>query len=160
MNPTRKRRMIAALLVLLAAAVATTLVVMALNANASYLFTPQQIHDGEAPESGIFRLGGLVQQGSVRREAGSLDVSFLIPDTRGSYPVTYHGILPDLFREGQSVIAEGQIENSRFVARSILAKHDETYRPVELEKQLREERERREADEARGQPASNGNPSP
>lgn len=148
MNPTRKRRMWIVGLSLLAATTAAVMVTLALQEYRSYLVTPSQVLDGDAPVDARFRLGGIVKEGSVQRAAGSLDVRFLITDRLQDLPVRYHGILPDLFREGQSVITEGRMDGDQFVADDVMAKHDETYRPVELEKALVEAREKRDAEQA------------
>ncbi|MDI3261242.1 MAG: cytochrome c maturation protein CcmE [Fulvimonas sp.] len=132
MNPTRKRRLTLVLLVLAAAAVAIGLGVFALQRNMNYLFTPSQVHSGAADGYATFRLGGMVKAGSIRRDPDSLKVTFTVVDAGGAMPVEYTGILPDLFRDNQSVIATGHKEGDRFVATEVLAKHDETYMPKEL----------------------------
>ena len=147
MNPTRKRRLWTVALTLLAAVAAAVMITLALQANRSYLVTPTDIHAGEAPKDAKFRLGGIVKEASVRRSEGSLDVDFVITDRLEDVPVRYTGVLPDLFREGQSVITEGRLEHGRFVADDVMAKHDETYRPVELEKALVEARAKRDAED-------------
>lgn len=131
MTPTRKRRLAVALLILAASGVATTLVVIALQSNANYLHTPSEVSAGKTPDA-TFRLGGVVTEASVQRVEGTLDVQFSVTDRVHTIPVKYHGILPDLFREGQSVIATGQMQGDEFHAREILAKHDETYMPPEV----------------------------
>lgn len=148
MNPTRKRRLWTVALTLLAAAAAAVMITLALQANRSYLVTPSQVHTGDIPDNGRFRLGGIVKEASVRRSEGSLDVDFVITDRLEDVAVRYSGVLPDLFREGQSVITEGHLEGQRFIADEVMAKHDETYRPVELEKALIEAREKRDAEQA------------
>ncbi|BBD80574.1 cytochrome c maturation protein CcmE [Aerosticca soli] len=132
MNPTRKRRLTLVLLVLAAAGVAIGLGVFALQRNMNYLFTPSQVHSGAANGYATFRLGGMVKSGSIRRDPDSLKVTFTVVDAGGAMPVEYTGILPDLFRDNQSVIATGHMDNARFVATEVLAKHDETYMPKEL----------------------------
>ncbi|MEZ5465072.1 MAG: cytochrome c maturation protein CcmE [Lysobacteraceae bacterium] len=156
MNPTRKRRLWTVALTLLAAIAAAVMITLALQANRSYLVTPSQIHAGEAPKDAKFRLGGIVKEASLRRQEGSLDVDFIITDTLEDIPVRYTGVLPDLFREGQSVITEGRLDGDRFVADEVMAKHDETYRPVELEKALVEERRKRDAEQPATEDASDG----
>jgi len=131
MTPTRKRRLAVAALVLLAAAVAGTLVVMALQSNVTYLHTPSEVSAGSVPDA-TFRLGGVVTESSIQRAEGTLDVRFTVTDRVHSVPVVYSGILPDLFREGQSVIARGRLVDGEFRAEEILAKHDETYMPPEV----------------------------
>lgn len=132
MNPTRKRRLIIVVLVLAAAAVASGLTVFALQQNMNYLLTPSQVQSGEAVSYKTFRLGGMVKQGSIQKSSDSLKVTFTVIDADGAMPVEYTGILPDLFRDNQSVIATGHMDNARFVATEVLAKHDETYMPKEL----------------------------
>lgn len=132
MTPTRKRRLIAVALILGAVAVAAALTVTALQANMTYLFSPSEIEAGNAPAQASFRLGGVVLENSVHRDSASLKVDFVVTDRFHDMPVEYTGILPDLFREGQSVVATGKIENGHFAAREVLAKHDETYMPKEV----------------------------
>lgn len=132
MNPTRKRRLIIVLLILAAAAIAAVLVVVALQNNMNYLLTPSQVQSGEASSYKTFRLGGMVKAGSIQRSSDSLKVTFTVVDAGGAMPVEYTGILPDLFRDNQSVIATGHMDNARFIATEVLAKHDETYMPKEL----------------------------
>src|SRR5690606_25818063 len=142
------RRLWTVALTLLAATAAAVMITLALQANRSYLVTPSQVHAGEAPRDAKFRLGGIVKEASVRRSEGSLDVDFVITDRLEDVTVRYTGVLPDLFREGQSVITEGRLDGERFVADEVMAKHDETYRPVELEKALVEARAKRDAEQA------------
>ncbi len=132
MNPTRKRRLIIVILVILAAATAGGLGVYALQQNMNYLFTPSQVQSGQADSHRTFRLGGMVKAGSIQRSSDSLKVTFTVVDAGGAMPVEYTGILPDLFRDNQSVIATGHMDDARFVATEVLAKHDETYMPKEL----------------------------
>ena len=132
MNPTRKRRLTIVLAILAAAAVAAVLVVLALQNNMNYLLTPSQVQSGEAASYSTFRLGGMVKAGSIQRSSDSLKVTFTVVDAGGAMPVEYTGILPDLFRDNQSVIATGHMDGARFVATEVLAKHDETYMPKEL----------------------------
>jgi cytochrome c-type biogenesis protein CcmE len=136
MNPARKRRLILVLLVLAAAAVAIGLAVFALQRNMNYLFTPSQVQSGEASAYQTFRLGGMVKAGSIQRSPDSLKVTFTVVDANGAMPVEYTGILPDLFRDNQSVIATGHMDNAHFVATEVLAKHDETYMPKELKEAM------------------------
>jgi len=132
MNPTRKRRLIVVSLIVAAAAVAVSLGVFALQQNMNYLFTPSQVQQGEASRYPTFRLGGMVKSGSIQRSKDSLKVTFTVVDADGALPVEYTGILPDLFRDNQSVIATGRMEDAHFIATEVLAKHDETYMPKEL----------------------------
>jgi cytochrome c-type biogenesis protein CcmE len=136
MNPTRKRRLIIVLLVLAAALVAVGLTVFALQQNMNYLFTPSQVRSGQAEAYKTFRLGGMVKAGSIQRSSDSLKVGFTVVDADGAMPVEYTGILPDLFRDNQSVIATGHMAGDHFVATEVLAKHDETYMPKELKEAM------------------------
>jgi len=131
-TPTRKRRLIAFALILAAVGVAAALTMSALSRNMTYLFSPSEVLAGGAPNGANFKLGGVVLEHSIERDAQSLQVAFTVTDRFHEIPVEYTGILPDLFREGQSIIATGRMENSRFVAREVLAKHDETYMPKEV----------------------------
>ncbi|MEO8670485.1 MAG: cytochrome c maturation protein CcmE [Tahibacter sp.] len=132
MTPTRRRRLIVVGLVLAAVGIATTLTVVALQQNMTYLFTPNEIVAGKAPTQARFRLGGMVKADSVHRSSDSLKVAFTVTDGDADTPVEYTGILPDLFREKQSVIATGMMNNGTFVATEVLAKHDETYVPRDV----------------------------
>jgi cytochrome c-type biogenesis protein CcmE len=132
MNPIRKRRLLLVLVLLLAAAAATTLVAMALQRNVAYLYTPSEVLKGEAGDHARFRLGGMVQAGSFKRAPGSMEAHFAVDDGDATLPVVYTGILPDLFREKQAVIATGRMQGNIFVAEEVLAKHDETYMPKEV----------------------------
>ena len=132
MTPTRKRRLIASSLILLAVAIATSLTMFALGKYQTYLFSPSEVLGGQAPGQAVFKLGGVVLEHSVKRDPASLKVDFTVTDRFHEMPVEYTGILPDLFREGQSIVATGRLENGRFVAREVLAKHDETYMPKEV----------------------------
>ena len=132
MTPTRKRRLIAVGLVLLAVGVAAALTVMALSQNMTYLFSPSEVLAGHAPAGASFRLGGVVLEHSMQRDPSSLKVTFTVTDRFHDMPVEYTGILPDLFREGQSIVATGRMDGNRFEAREVLAKHDENYMPKEV----------------------------
>lgn len=111
-------------------AVATALVLSAFQKNLVFFFTPAQVVSGEAPRDHRFRLGGLVEAGSVRRHADGLTVNFVVTDGAHSMAVQYHGILPDLFREGKGVVTLGKLNHDGlFLAEDVLAKHDENYMP-------------------------------
>ncbi len=110
--------------------VATTLVLMAFNQNLVFFFTPSQVAANQAPVGRTFRIGGMVVPGSVKREG--VEVRFVVTDTAQSMPVVFRGQLPDLFREGKGVVAQGQLgADGVFAAREVLAKHDENYMPPE-----------------------------
>ena len=116
-------------------AVATALVLNAMNSNLVFFFTPTQVAAGEAPRDRAFRIGGLVKAGSVKRD--NLTVHFVVTDTVKDIATAYTGILPDLFREGKGVVAQGRIDASgNFVANEVLAKHDENYMPPEAQHAL------------------------
>jgi cytochrome c-type biogenesis protein CcmE len=137
MHPTRKRRLLLILALLLAAAVAATLVAFALQRNVAYLYTPNEVLSGSAGEAvssgkARFRLGGMVLAGSLQRTSGTLEARFRVDDGDATLPVVYTGILPDLFREKQAVVATGRMQGDTFVAEQVLAKHDETYMPKEV----------------------------
>jgi cytochrome c-type biogenesis protein CcmE len=132
MTPTRKRRLIAISLILAAVAIAAGLTVLALQQNMTYLYSPSEIAAGNAPANARFRLGGVVLEQSIKRAGDSLKVDFIVTDRFKEMPVEYTGILPDLFREGQSIVATGTLDNGHFAATEILAKHDETYMPKEV----------------------------
>jgi len=134
----RRQRMIFVAVVLIGVAVATALALTAIGENLLYFYSPSQIAAGEAPKGHDVRIGGLVVDGSVARQANGLDVRFELTDTRAAVPVTYTGILPDLFREGQGIVALGTIGNDGvFQAREVLAKHDENYMPPEVAEALK-----------------------
>jgi cytochrome c-type biogenesis protein CcmE len=131
MKPRHKKLALIALVVA-ALGVAVALVLNAFNSNLVFFFTPTQIANGEAPTSRAFRIGGLVEEGSIKRQADGLTVSFVVTDTAKSTPVSYTGILPDLFKEGKGVVAEGKLgSDGVFTATQVLAKHDENYMPPE-----------------------------
>lgn len=120
-------------------AAAAGLVLFALKDNVSLYFTPTQVFNKEAPQGHSFRIGGLVEEGSVKREGDGLTVHFSITDTSKNMPVTYKGILPDLFKEGKGVVAQGKLhEDNVFYADEVLAKHDENYMPPEAKHALDE----------------------
>ena len=131
MKPRQKKLMFIVIGVALIAA-AVGLVLFALKNNVSLYFTPTQVYNKEAPQGRNFRIGGLVEEGSMKRENDGLTVHFTITDTARSMPVIYKGILPDLFKEGKGVVAQGKLEaDNVFHAEEVLAKHDENYMPPE-----------------------------
>ena len=134
MKPHRQRRLALVLFLVASVAGATTFVLLALNENINLFYAPAQIVSGEAPQGRSIRAGGMVLEGSLQRFADSLRVSFVISDLQGAEVlVEYEGILPDLFREGQGVVARGQMNAAGvFVAEEVLAKHDENYMPPEV----------------------------
>jgi len=134
----RHKRLVLVLGIVLGVGVAAFLATQAFKSNVMFFFDPSQIAAGEAPPDKRFRLGGMVQKGSIDKTPGSLDVRFLVTDFRHTVAVKYSGILPDLFREGQGVIAHGRMNGDVFVADEILAKHDEKYMPPEVAKSLKD----------------------
>lgn len=115
-------------------AIAVALVLNAFRSNLVFFFTPSQVAAGEAPIDRTFRIGGLVKEGSVQRQADGLTVRFVVTDTAKEFPVVYTGILPDLFREGKGVVAQGRLgADGLFTASEVLAKHDENYMPPEAQ---------------------------
>ena len=132
MNPVRRNRLLLILALVVAAGIAATLVTWAIQRNITYLYTPSEVLRGEAGGHARFRLGGMVAGGSFQRAPGSLEAHFKVDDGDAQMPVVYTGILPDLFREKQAVVATGRMQGDTFVAEEILAKHDETYMPKEV----------------------------
>lgn len=112
-------------------AVAAALVLSAFQQNLVFFFTPTQVAANEAPQGRAFRVGGMVETGSVKRQADGVTVHFVVTDTAKTMLVAYKGVLPDLFREGKGVVAQGRLDNGLFVASEVLAKHDENYMPPE-----------------------------
>ena len=128
----RHKKLALIVLVVAALGIAVALVLNAFNSNLVFFFSPTQVAAGEAPASRAFRIGGLVEVGSVKREADGLTSRFVVTDTARTIPVTYTGILPDLFKEGKGVVAEGRLgADGVFAATQVLAKHDENYMPPE-----------------------------
>ncbi len=128
MTPRKKRFAIAGG-VLVAVAAAVALILNAFQSNLVFFYSPTQVAAHEAPAGRSFRIGGMVEEGTLQRDG--THIRFVVTDTAKSVPVRYVGILPDLFKEGKGVVAQGQLENGVFVAREILAKHDENYMPPE-----------------------------
>ncbi|MFV2059069.1 MAG: cytochrome c maturation protein CcmE [Gammaproteobacteria bacterium] len=135
MTPVRKRRLSMVALLVLGVAVATAFALQALNENINLFYTASQVYAGEAPQGRSIRLGGMVVDGSVNRTSSGTNilVKFDLTDNDKTVTVAYAGILPDLFREGQGIIATGKVnEAGMFVASEVLAKHDEEYMPPEV----------------------------
>ena len=127
---TRHKKLAIAGGVLCAIAAAAALVMNAFQSNLVFFYSPSQVAAKEAPTARTFRLGGLVEAGSVKRDG--VVVHFVVTDTAKTVPVRYQGILPDLFKEGKGVVAQGQMNGGVFEAREVLAKHDENYMPREV----------------------------
>jgi cytochrome c-type biogenesis protein CcmE len=138
MTPTRKRRLFLVLGILAGVGIAAALALSAFQKNVMFFFDPTQVVAGEVKPGQRFRLGGMVSEGSFKRQPGSLEVSFVVTDFKNQLPVRYTGVLPDLFREGQGVVAHGRIgTDGVFVADEVLAKHDEKYMPPEVARSLK-----------------------
>src|SRR5882724_7795615 len=133
----RQRRMTLVVGILAGVSIAGTLALSAFRQNVTFFFDPTQVAAGQVPAGEHFRLGGMVTKGSVQRSPGSLEVHFVVTDLRHDVPVSYTGVLPDLFREGQGVVAHGKMSGATFVADEVLAKHDEKYMPPEVAKSLK-----------------------
>ena len=135
----RHQRMIAIAAGLALIAIAATLVLNAFQGNVVFFFSPSQIAAKEAPVDRTFRVGGMVEKGSLKRRADGLTVEFIVTDTAKSIPVVYSGILPDLFKEGKGVVAQGKLgPDGVFTAQEVLAKHDENYMPPEAAAALKQ----------------------
>jgi cytochrome c-type biogenesis protein CcmE len=136
MTPRRKR-LLAVIAIVAGVGAATALAMRAFNDNLLYFYNPTQVLAGDAPQGRTFRIGGMVTEGSLKRTEGTLAVQFVVTDYKHSVPVHYEGLLPDLFREGQGVIAHGHLTpTGEFVADEVLAKHDENYMPPEVAESL------------------------
>ncbi len=129
----RRQRMLLIGLVVSGVALSAALALRAFQENLLFFFSPTQVVAGEAPDARLFRLGGMVVENSVSRDPGSLTMSFVVTDYAHSVPVSYTGVLPDLFGEGQGVVAHGRLTpDGNFIAEEVLAKHDENYMPPEV----------------------------
>jgi cytochrome c-type biogenesis protein CcmE len=138
MNVHHRRRLTFIVLIVCAIATATSLALYALQQNINLFYSPSQVATGEAPRDHEFRLGGLVKKNSVRHAAKNLQVSFIVTDNKQQVIVRYNGVLPDLFREGQSVVVDGKLNShGEFIADQVLAKHDEKYMPKEISAMLK-----------------------
>lgn len=134
----RQKRMLLVAGIVAGVSLAAWLATKAFLGNVMYSYNPTEIAAGKAPTDKRFRLAGMVEKGSVEKVAGTLDVKFLMTDYKHTLHVTYSGILPDLFRDGQGVIAHGRMQGTTFVADEILAKHDEKYMPPEVARALKD----------------------
>ena len=140
MNPIRRTRLTIIAFVVAGSAATAALVLLGMSENINLFYPPDQVVSGEAPLEARIRAGGMVKDGSVKRSQSDLDVMFVLTDYQGSeFTVRYNGILPDLFREGQGIVAQGKInQQGIFVAQEVLAKHDENYMPPEVAEALKE----------------------
>lgn len=152
MTPTRKRRLILVGLILLAVGSATALTVLALQQNMTYLYTPSEILAGKVGPGTRFRIGGMVKESSIER-GQSLTVKFDVTDGDGDMRVEYEGILPDLFREKQSVIATGEMRGGIFIASEVLAKHDENYVPRDVAEAMQKAHKKHDVPETANTPS-------
>ena len=134
----RHKRLLMVLGIVAGVGVAATLALTAFRDNVMLYYDPTAIAAKPPKQDERFRLGGMVEKGTLKKTPGTLDVEFLVTDFKHTVPVRYSGILPDLFREGQGVIAHGRMQNGTFVADEILAKHDEKYMPPEVAKSLKD----------------------
>jgi len=132
----RQQRMLAVGLAVVGLVIAAALTLRAFNDNMMFFVSVSEVAAGEYPHDRNFRVGGLVVEGSIEREPGSLDVIFTVTDLRCDVAVKYTGVLPDLFREGQGVVAHGRMSDDVFVADEVLAKHDENYMAPEVAESL------------------------
>ncbi len=133
MKPARKQRLILIGLMVLGAGLATAFALKSFNDNLMYFFPPSDVVAGKAPKDSLFRLGGMVIKGSVERPDKGMMVRFKLTDFKDEVTVEYTGILPDLFREGQGIVAHGKLNaKGVFIAEEVLAKHDENYMPPEV----------------------------
>jgi cytochrome c-type biogenesis protein CcmE len=128
----KNQRLVLVVAAIAAVLVAVLLAMWGLKDRAAYFYTPADVVAGKAPEGQAMRLGGMVEKGSVRRQADGVTINFTVFDGDARTPVTYRGIVPDLFREGSGVVAEGRLQRGTLVADNLLAKHDERYMPPQL----------------------------
>lgn len=134
-----KQRLAIVLLIVLGIGITTALALTAFRENMQFFFSPSQVVAGEAPKDKVIRVGGLVTKGSVQRATDSLQVKFVVTDMAQNVTIQYTGILPDLFREGQGIIATGKLQaDGGFIAQEVLAKHDENYMPPEVNQALKD----------------------
>jgi cytochrome c-type biogenesis protein CcmE len=142
MKPARKRRLMLIGLMLLGLGLAATFALQAFNENLMYFFSTTDVAAGKAPANAAFRLGGMVVKGSVQRPGADLLVKFTLTDFAKEVTVEYTGILPDLFKEGQGIVAKGRLDGRGvFVAEEVLAKHDENYMPPEVAASMKKAQE-------------------
>jgi len=136
MHPIRRQRLFIVLFVVGGISLAVGLGLFALQENINLFYSPTQIAEGEAPEGQLIRAGGMVVEGSVKRDTDSLKVEFQITDYAETVTVEFEGILPDLFREGQGIVSQGRMQGDRLMAVEVLAKHDENYMSPEVAEAL------------------------
>jgi len=135
----RHKRMVFAGVALVGVAIAAVLVITALRSNIAYFFSPSQVVANEAPADQVFRVGGMVREGSLKKDASSLKIEFVVTDNVADVRIKYEGILPDLFKEGQGTVARGRLGgDGAFYAEEVLAKHDEAYMPPEVTEAMKD----------------------
>jgi cytochrome c-type biogenesis protein CcmE len=140
----RRRRMVLVGLIVLGVGAATAFALTAFKENLLYYYPPSDVTAGKAPVDRVFRLGGMVEEGSVKRETGSMEVRFVVTDFQQDVTVSYSGVLPDLFREGQGVITRGKLgSDGVFIAQEVLAKHDENYMPPQVAESLKKQHQQK-----------------
>ncbi len=145
MHPLRRQRLIAIVALLLGLGIATFFTLAALNENLDHFYSPTDVLEGKVDDGKRFRLGGVVLEDSTERSGETLEVTFVVTDRLKNTPVRFNGILPDLYKEGQSIIATGSLDDGVFTATQVLAKHDENYMPVEVQEALDKARATAEA---------------
>jgi cytochrome c-type biogenesis protein CcmE len=133
----RQRRMSLVAVALLTVGGAVGFALKAFQDNVQYFFSPSDVSAGKAPAGRTFRVGGMVTEGSFKRATGSMEARFVLTDFSNNVTVSYTGVLPDLFREGQGVVARGKLDGNLFVAEEVLAKHDENYMPPDVADMLK-----------------------
>lgn len=140
----RRRRMLLVGLIVLGVASAAAFALTAFQENLLYFYSPSDVSAGKAPADRVFRVGGMVTEGSFQRPTGSLEARFVLTDFAHDVTVRYSGVLPDLFREGQGIVARGRLNaDGTFVAEEVLAKHDENYMPPDVADSLRKQHDQR-----------------
>ncbi len=138
MNPVSRNRLVLVVLIVVGVSVAVGLALVALSKNINLFYSPTQVVNGKAPRHHLFRVGGLVVPGSIKHDPKSLQMSFVLTDGANKVRVNYRGILPDLFRAGQGIVAQGRLAgNGGFVADQVLAKHDANYMPPDVKDALK-----------------------
>lgn len=152
MTPRQKRMTFVGMLIV-GVSLFIWLIMMSLNENINHFYSPSEVIAGSAPDNHSFRIGGLVVTGSVKRDPESLKINFDLTDGNKNFGVLYEGILPDLFREGQGIVATGKLQDNMFIAEEVLAKHDENYMPPEVAEALEKSGKMKDAKEA-GHPPS------
>lgn len=140
----RRRRMVLVAVIVLGVGAAAAFALTAFQQNLLYFYSPSDVSAGKAPPDRVFRVGGMVIEGSFQRPAGSLEARFVLTDYAHQVTVSYSGVLPDLFREGQGIVARGRLNpDGTFVAEEVLAKHDENYMPPDVADSLRKQHDKR-----------------